>query len=242
MLLAVNVGNSTVAYGIFDRRSLHRHGRRWLSDAAGLPNEIGDEPVATIALATVAPARTGPIIEALSRRYEKPVLVVGKDLPIGIEVECDEPCKVGADRLLNAVAAYERIHAETIVVDVGTAITVDVVSDRGSFCGGAIAPGPETMLRALAEFTELLPEVSFAPPTTAVGRNTVAAMRSGTWHGTIGIVRELIGRMAAERGTNPTILVTGGAGGFVAEGLGPHARFVPHLTLEGLAILVERTD
>jgi len=239
VLLAVNVGNSSVSYGLFERRSLLWHRRQALAENPALPKEAGASPVTVIALASVAPTRTGPLLEALTRAFGVPVLIAGKDLPFEMEIECEEPSKVGADRLLNAMAAHARTGVETIAIDVGTAVTVDVVSARGSFCGGAIAPGPETMLRALTGRTELLPAVSLERPAAAIGRNTAAAMRSGAWFGTIGLVKEMIARMRSERGGNPPVLVTGGAGGFVADALGPRAQYLPHLTLEGLAILAE---
>jgi len=155
-------------------------------------------------------------------------------------VQCDEPRKVGPDRLLNAVAAYARKRSELVVVDAGTAVTVDLVSRTGAFCGGAILPGPETMLRALHEHAELLPSVPFQEPATALGRNTPDAMRAGAYWGTVGAVGRLAAALAEGRPGRLPILVTGGYGEFLARELGGEVEFVPWLTLEGLALLVHR--
>jgi type III pantothenate kinase len=147
---------------------------------------------------------------------------------------------VGADRLLNAIAAYARTRKATIVVDVGTTITVDLVSERGNFCGGAIAPGPSTMMAALHEHTELLPAVTFDRPSSPLGRNTAAAMRSGAYWGTVGLVERLVSEMAREATGGPPVIFTGGAAEFVAREMKTKIELIPALTLEGLAILAAK--
>ena len=239
MLLAVNVGNSNVSFGIFDGMEMLRQGRVPFQDRQRLPDRIGAERFTQIALASVAPSKSDCVIPILSQAYSRPVLVAGRDLPYGIEIECDDPQKVGTDRLLNAVAAYAHTKSTTIAVDVGTAITVDLVSARGSFCGGAIAPGPGTMLRSLTKEAELLPDVSLERPRSPLGRNTVDAMRAGVYWGTIGVVEALVSGLAAKHSGTVPVLVTGGDGEWVTREISTPAEFVPALTLEGLAILVQ---
>jgi type III pantothenate kinase len=164
-------------------------------------------------------------------------LLSAGDLPLRVELE--RPDMVGVDRLLDAVAAnhLRRPGRPAVVVDVGTAITVDLVSAEGGFRGGAILPGIAMSARAMHEFTDLLPligmdELSTPPP--ALGTATDAAMRSGLYWGAVGAIRQLIERMAG--GQDPEIFLTGGAGPAVAELLGRSARHVPHLTLAGIAL------
>ncbi len=208
--------------------------------AADLPllaERIGQQPIRRVALASVAPALTDRAISLLSGSYQTVVLVAGRDLPYGIEIQCEQPEQVGADRLLNAIAAYARTRTATIVADIGTAITVNAVSARGAFCGGAIAPGPALMLRALHEHTALLPAVAYEKPASVLGRNTVAAMRSGAHWGAVALVESLVARMAEELSPRAPIILTGGDAEPIARDLKMKFELRPALTLEGLAIL-----
>ncbi len=146
---------------------------------------------------------------------------------------------VGVDRLLDALAAnaLRGPGRPAVVVDVGTAITVDLLSAEGAFLGGAILPGIAMSARALHEFTDLLPLVDvseLAAPPPPLGEETVAAMRAGLFWGAVGAVRQLIDQLAGD--TRPQVILTGGAGPAVAELLGPSAQLVPHLTLAGIAL------
>ena len=241
MILTVSIGNTNVSYAVFDGARMMRHERLPLARLPVLAQRIGVAPFRKIALASVAPGRTDQAIALLSGSYNTAVLVAGRDLPYGIEIQCDEPEKVGADRLLNAVAAHARTRAATLVADIGTAITVDAVSARGDFRGGAIAPGPDLMLRALHDHTELLPVVAYEKPTSVIGRNTVAAMRSGAHWGAVALVESLIERMAEELSTGAPVLLTGGGAEAIARDMTPGFELVPALTLEGLAIIVGRS-
>lgn len=161
------------------------------------------------------------------------------DLPIQVRVP--QPERVGIDRVLNAVAA-NRLRAPdrpAVVVDMGTAITVDWISAEGAFCGGAILPGLEMSARALHEFTDLLPEVSFTEPTEPpplLGTHTEAAIRSGLFWGTVGAIREFTYRLAQQSSAVPQLFLTGGASRLVAHLFGPECHYVPHLTLAGIAL------
>jgi len=151
---------------------------------------------------------------------------------------------VGIDRLLDSVAAnrLRRPGRPAVVADVGTAITVDAISADGAFLGGAILPGIGMSARAFAEFTDLLPLIEMselAAPPPALGTATEPAMRSGLFWGAVGAIRQLIGELAADIGSDPEIFLTGGAGPAVAELLAASARHVPHLTLAGIALAAE---
>ena len=237
MLLTLSIGNTNISFGIFDGARLQRQGGVSAEDVQSLPDRIGDTRFNQVALASVVPALTDRVVPMLATRYNTPVLVAGRDLPYGIDIQCDDPETVGADRLLNAVGAFARTLAVTVVADIGTAITVDLVSAHGTFCGGAIAPGPEAMLRSLREHTALLPLAALDRQPSPIGHNTLDAIRSGVYWGTVGLVRNLIQMLLAEQTGSVRVLVTGGSGEWVASEMNMDAEFVPTLTLEGLAAL-----
>ncbi len=183
----------------------------------------------------------------VARTQDRIVLLGSADLPLTCRLP--EPDRIGVDRLLDAVAAnaLRPPGCAAVVVDVGTAITVDLVAPDGTFCGGAIVPGIAMSARALHQFTDLLPLVDMNElrrPPPAVGTSTVEAIRGGLYWCAVGTIRELVARMTAElplgSGSGdtvvPQIYLTGGAGAAVAGLLGPGARFVPHLTLTGIAL------
>ncbi len=216
----------------------------WL-DKAGLPTFswwIGsvNRPATTILLDWLRDVRPNDPV----------MLLASTDLPLAIRVP--EPDKVGVDRLLDAVAAdvLREPGRPAVVVDMGTAITVDLVAADGAFCGGAILPGIAMSARALSEFTDLLPEVDVTDlpePPPPVGKSTVEAMQSGLFWFAVGAIRELATRMAAGQEPpaaslppmEPNLFLTGGAGAAVAALLGPEARLVPHLTLSGIALTAQ---
>jgi type III pantothenate kinase len=185
-----------------------------------------------------------------ARPQDAVTLLVSADLPLVIRLP--EPDRVGIDRLLDAVAAnmLRSPGRPAVVVDVGTAITVDLVSADGAFCGGAILPGTAMSARALTEFTDLLPQVDVADlgePPPLVGKTTVQAMHSGLFWSAVGAVRELASRMLAEQQPangspeprSPSIFLTGGAVAAMAGLLGSRACLVPHLTLAGIALTAQ---
>jgi len=250
-LIAVDVGNARVKLGLFESgcgeelpepsRTLHLAGSApepeplaaWLAEVA--PHE------ASWWIGSVnRPAVTRLIDWLRDRRAEDTVtMLAAGGLPL--EIALERPDMVGIDRLLDAVAAnHLRPPARpAVVVDVGTAITVDLISPEGAFLGGTISPGIAMSARALYEFTDLLPliemsELAARPP--ALGTATVSAIRSGLFWGAVGAIRQLIERLSAEVGSEPQVFLTGGAGPTVAELLGPSTRHVPHLTLAGIAL------
>ena len=193
------------------------------------------------------PAATRLIDWLRAHRPDDPVMLLSAS-DLRLKVALARPDMVGVDRLLDALAAnhLRRPDRPAVVVDVGTAITVDLVSADGTFRGGAILPGMAMAARALHEFTDLLPSIETSDLTTqsaAVGTSTESAMRSGLFWGAVGAIRELVGQMTAaetDRGyaAEPDVFLTGGAGLLVAELLGPSARHVPQLTLSGVALAV----
>lgn len=236
MLLCIEIGNSRTHWGLFKEGKLGRHGT--CPAAEGLPDlaAIAGEGVQRLLLASVAPSRTERLAQEAETTTGVRAEVIGKDLSVPIPARVDHPERVGADRLLGALAAYRRAGGACVVVDAGTAVTVDLVDASGAFCGGAIAPGPGLLMESMERRAELLPEVRFAKPASAVGKNTADAMRSGAFWGAVGAVRELIRRVAAEADGPCRVLGTGGWMDVLAPHLPALEAVVPCLTLEGMAI------
>jgi len=179
-------------------------------------------------------------------RPHDPVTLLAAD-DLALVVRLQRPDMVGVDRLINAVAAnrIRRPDRAAVVIDVGTAITVDLVSADGAFLGGAIVPGIGMSARAFHQFTDLLPLIEMAElatPPPALGTSTVPAMRSGLFWGAVGAIRELIAQLSRGLDAEPDVLLSGGAAPTVAELLGRSAQHVPHLTLAGIALTALARD
>lgn len=254
MLLAIDVGNSQTVCGIFDQSELLCHWRL-KTDREKTADELaaGFQPlfamqqkqfkdITGVIIASVVPTQQ-LAWQDFSTRYLTclPMLVNGQSLDTGIKIATDNPAEVGADRIVNAVAAFELYPNNVIVVDFGTAITFDCISARGEYLGGAIMPGMSISLDALASRTAKLPRIDISsPPEKAIGANTVDAIKSGLLFGYGAMVDGLIARLSAEFSEPPQIVATGG----MSELISHYARSIqivdPMLTLKGLNILYEK--
>lgn len=245
MLWAVDVGNTRVSAGWMDDLKVVKRCetptpelatiagvRRWAKTLARIGGAEG------FAVSSVVP-RLDPLLrEALSRGGAKP-LWISPSLGLGLRLRVKNPSEVGADRIVNALAARTLYGAPCIVVDFGTATTFDVVDRHGDYRGGAILPGIRTAFRALHAYTAQLPDIEFKPAAAAIGRNTEEAMRSGVWFGAIGQVRELLLRIRKEMACVAPAVATGGFGqAFEETGIFHH--IAPNLTLQGLALVWKR--
>jgi type III pantothenate kinase len=255
-LIAVDIGNSRIKLGLFDEPTSDGAlpaPRRVLDlpsselDAARLKAWLPNEPVwPQWRIASVNRPATERLLHWIDAECRTPAstpaatrLLTHADFPIRVTIE--HPERVGADRLAAAAAANRLRAADraTIVVDFGSAITVDLVSADGAFCGGAILPGIDTAARALNEFTDLLPLVTLSQlsePPPALGVSTVSAIRGGLYWGAIGAVRELVTRLEADLVRPTELFLTGGAAAHLAAHLGRAAHHEPHLVLSGIAI------
>jgi type III pantothenate kinase len=252
MLVVIDVGNSEVKLGllsdgrIVSTRRTATHAQTARFDAEGLLlDALGSQGSAiavldAIALVSVVPRWTDSVTDLAARLGVDLLVADPATIPMAVNVR--RPERVGADRLLNAYAASRLHGAPAIVVDLGTATTVDAVDADGAFVGGAIAPGLELGLRALASGTAQLPRAPLAVPSAAIGRDTAEAIQSGTVFGHVGLVRELVDRMTREMVSDadqrPTVVVTGGLSRGAWVHLLPGVDVVdPDLTLRGLAVL-----
>lgn len=253
MLLAIDIGNSTIVAGLFEERTLTSHWRLatdasktsddygvlfvGLLDAAGHPAD----QVSGIILSSVVPALT-PAFESLSElHFHRRPLVVSSDSPTGLTLRYGNPQEIGSDRLVNAAAAYARYQTTLIIVDFGTATTFCAVTASGEYLGGAIAPGLGISAEALASRTAKLPKVELSRPKTVIGVDTASSIQSGLIFGYAGLVDELVLRMERELGQKAKVLATGGLASLIA----PESRTIqevrPFLTLEGLELLYRRS-
>jgi type III pantothenate kinase len=245
-LVAISVGNSRTQVGLFVDGKLEES-RRFenggptpiVETIASWWRRIADRPRAALALASV----NDPVADGLTSLCEDQLSVdvyrIGRDLPVPIGRRLDPETITGADRLLNAAAAYDRLKQACIIIDAGTAVTVDFVDGEGTFHGGAIAPGARLQLRALHEGTAALPEVEFrAPEADAFGRNTTEAMLKGVFHGIRGMVQRLSEIYAERYGAFPQIIATGGDAQLLFADEPLVNNIVPDLTLMGIATTV----
>ncbi len=252
MLLAIDCGNTQTVIGLFSDRELVDHWRiatvaERTSDELALMFQqfLGfhgfsfDAQVTGIAIASGVPRVVAALREMSERYFGFPALVLESGVRTGMPILYDEPKNVGADRIANAIGAYDLFGGPTIVVDFGTANTVDAVSPKGEYLGGAIFPGIEIALDALFERAAALRRVELVAPKNVIGKSTIEPIQSGAVYGFSGQVDALVDRFEAELGPS-TVVATGG----LAELIMPHSRTIQHyepwLTLQGLRIVHER--
>ena len=252
MLLTIDVGNTNIVYGLFDGPRLAHQFRvesgrgrtgdeyavvlRELLAMVGVQKDQVDAAI----VASVVPAITDPMIGLVRRAFDIEAKVVGPGIKTGMSILYENPREVGADRIVNAVAAFEKVKSGVIVVDFGTATTFDCVTPKGEYLGGVIAPGIQISADALFSRAAKLPRVEVALPPKVVGRNTLHSMQSGIVYGYVGLVDGLVTRLRAELGYACDVIATGGLASLIAP-LSTTIREVDDvLTLVGLRILHER--
>ena len=247
-LLAINVGNTRAQFGLFRGDKLLHHCRCAHGDADALAEvfepiqkeiDAGGGKPPLVLLASVNDARADETARAVQRLLGLEVTRIGPEAPIPLAHKLDPEAIVGQDRLLNAAAAYDKLKEACIVVDAGTAVTVDFIDGEGTFHGGAILPGARLQARALHEHTALLPLVELNPPDEPIGHNTTEAIRTGLYHGLRGAVRELVEKYAESYGGYPRVIATGGDAQLLFEGYDLIDAIVPTLTLEGIRLTAQ---
>jgi type III pantothenate kinase len=252
MLLVIDAGNTNIVAAVHDgtcwrgtwriatepQRTSDEYAVWLLTllDLAGLKRE----QVSAAAIGTVVPAALYHLRRLCRDWFEIEPLIARSSLDWGFEIRVDNPEEVGADRLLNALAAHRRYHGPLMVIDFGTATTFDVVDKDGAYLGGVIAPGINLSIEALHRAAARLPRIGIGRPQSVIGRSTVPAMQSGVFWGYVGMVEGLVARIQAEFGSRLKVIATGGLAPLLAEGTTVIERIDPDITLEGLRLLAER--
>jgi type III pantothenate kinase len=252
MLLTFDAGNTNITVGLYDGTALLHiwrietvHTRT--SDEYGLTvrqllEHAGIAParVSGVIIASVVPVLTRTLEQLVQRVFNQKPLVVGPGVKTGMPILYDPPKDVGADRIVNGVAAYARFKTACIVVDFGTATTFDSITERGEYAGGAIAPGIQISVEALFRRAAKLPKIDVQRPRAVVGKSTVESMQSGIYFGYVALVDGLVRRMKAEMRAEPIkIIATGGLASLVAEDSETIEVVDDGLTLEGLRLIYE---
>ncbi len=249
MLLTIDVGNTNTVLGLFEGEQLTRSWRI-KTDAHSTADEtmltfrglLADSPTITaIAMCSTVPAVTREMRTMFSTYWpELHAVIVEPGTKTGVPILTDNPREVGADRIVNTLAAHHYFGGPCVVVDFGTSTNLDVVSEKGEFLGGALAPGIEISLDALAVRAAQLRKVELVRPRSVIGKNTVEALQSGALYGFAGQVDGLVDRIEAEIGTLTAVIATGGLAPLVVDVSNRITDHVPDLTLQGLRLVYDK--
>ena len=254
MLLAIDIGNTQTVLGCFEGDEIRCRGRistdrRRTKDESYLllkalleTHEVSINQISGMIISSVVPPVTSVLCDVARKNLNLDPMVVGVGTKTGLKVKVENPREVGADRIVNAVAAYHLTRSATISIDMGTAITFDVIDETGSYLGGAIAPGVNLGLDALFSGTAKLPRVDLIPPPSPVGRNTVQSIQSGIYYGTVAMIDGMVERIKADMNEEQiAVIATGGNAQEIAKNAKTIERVEPDLTLMGLHLIYERS-
>jgi type III pantothenate kinase len=252
MLLVIDVGNTNVVFAVFDgdkivdqwristdaKRTSDEYGV-WLTQVLE-HSKISIEDIKGAAVASVVPQALFDLRQLAKRYFHCELMIIGAPgIKTGIGVKIDNPKEVGADRLVNAYAAWQRYKQPLIVVDFGTATTFDIVSGEGNYIGGVISPGVNLSLDALQKAAAKLPNVAIMRPDKVIGTSTIGAMQSGIYYGYVGLIEGITARIKAEHGKNMKVIATGGLASLYAKATNMIEHLEPDLTIHGIKALYD---
>lgn len=252
MLLAIDVGNTNTVFALYRERELVGQWRlstnreRTAEEYAAALIQLmalkghSHQEVSAVLISSVVPQAVIPLRWMVRDFFPCRAFVVGEDIDIPIRIKLNNPREVGADRVVNAVAATKRYSPPLIIVDFGTATTFDVVDDEGAYCGGAIAPGINLSIEALHRAAAKLPRIALEAPENVIGRSTVGAMQSGIFWGYVGLIEGLVARIKDEYGKQMTVLATGGLAPLFVKRCPALQHLDRDLTMAGLLEIYER--
>jgi type III pantothenate kinase len=251
MLLCIDIGNTNITLGLYEGAAL---GPRWRlsTEHERMPDEFGLQitglltlagkspaNIHGVSMASVVPPLTGRWIETCRTYLKSNPLVIDAGVRTGVKIRYEDPRQVGADRIVDAAAAFRLYGGPACIVDFGTATTFDAISADGEYLGGAIAPGIGVAAQSLFQRTAKLPRVDIAKPPAAIGRNTVHAIQSGLLFGYVGLVEGMVGRFRGELGPEMKVIGTGGEVDLIARETKVIEILAPWLTLDGLRMIYE---
>ncbi len=254
MLLVVDIGNTNITFGLYDKKKLLHSYRltTWFkrtSDEYGfmithflLAASVKIEDIDAVIVSSVVPKIMHSFNNSIRRYLKKEPLAVGPGIKTGIKIKYDNPKEVGADRIVDAVGAFYTYGGDILVIDFGTATTFEYIDEGGTYHGGCILPGLEIAAHSLSENTAKLPEIEIKPTESIQASNTIAAMQTGIFWGYIGSVEFIIKKFKEELAKDLKVIATGGLGRIISE----HTEYIdtydPNLTFEGLRLIYERNS
>ena len=253
MLLTVDVGNTNITFGLFEKKELLYTFRlmtatQRTSDEFGanilgllLYNGLKKEEIEGVIVASVVPNVMHALVGAIERYVGHKPMIVGPGLKTGIHIVTENPKEIGPDRIVDAVGAYEKYGGPVLVLDFGTATTYDLVNEKGEFVAGITAPGIKISAKALWEDTAKLPEVEIKKPDSILAQNTVTSMQAGLVYGQIGQTEYIVNKVKEESGlSNIKVVATGGLGSIIADETNVIEVYDRMLTLDGLRLIYEK--
>jgi type III pantothenate kinase len=193
-----------------------------------------------IVVSSVKPAWTTKLRQAVKKGLGEKIHLIGKEIPLPIDMKVDEPTKVGTDRVVAAAAAYDVVAGAVAIVDIGTALTIDLVDEKGSFQGGVICPGLEMSAQALKDSTAVLPKVKVTRPKAPYGKNTADAINCGLYYSAVATIQEIIGRYAEQLGSWPQTVLTGSAAKIIKDDCEFIDSYVPNLVIKGVVLAFQK--
>ncbi len=253
-LIAIDIGNTNIGVGLFlngeeqfvktvpgeaeaELTELLKSTWEMIPVAKSSKEGIRD---GVIVVSTVKPAWTDTVREIVKQTLNEKIFIVGKEIPYPIELSIEHPDTVGADRVLAASAAYAVTEQAVAVADFGTAVTIDLVDDRGVFCGGVIFPGFEMSANALHNHTAQLPKVTVKKPDWPFGKNTAEAINAGLYYSAISSLQEIVRRYAETLGTWPQLVITGSGAKLIKDDCEFIDNYVPNLVIKGIALAYQK--
>jgi type III pantothenate kinase len=252
MLLVIDVGNTNTVLGVYEGQVLRAHwrlstNRGQTADEYGILirnlftlDAIQPSQIDAVMVASVVPPLNSVLEEMAAKYFHLKAVFLGPGTKTGMAIHYDNPQEVGADRIADAVAAFEKYGGPCVVVDFGTAITFDAISEKGEYLGGVIAPGVGISAEALFQQAARLPRVEIREPDRVIGTNTVGSMQSGLFYGAVGLVDGILDRLCAVLGEKTKVVATGGQAALVAAASKYKPPVDPSLTLDGMRIIYER--